>query len=89
MQAAQNASNANLQTRKTIAANQIDLNMGDFGEGLDSPKEKNFGGDSDDMQSDNVPMIGSQNRQRNISKPNKGKRGQENDKVPGNVQRTP
>lgn len=62
--------------------------MGDFNEGLDSPKDKNFGGDSDDMQSDNVPLLGSQNRQRNNSKP-MGKRSSEPDKIPGNSQRTP
>lgn len=67
MQAAQNASNQNISARKTIAANQIDLNMADMNEGLDSPKEKNSqnrpklsqGGDSEDMQSDNVPLLGS------------------------------
>jgi hypothetical protein len=41
--------------------------MQDMNEGLDSPKEKNSqnrpklsqGGESDDMQSDNIPILGS------------------------------
>lgn len=32
--------NKNIQPRKTIAAGQIDLGMGDMNEGLDSPKDK-------------------------------------------------
>lgn len=90
MQAANNATNSTVQPRKTIAANQIDLNMADMNEGLDSPKDK-LAGDSDDMQSNDMPLMGSQNRQRNregiISKP-KPKRV-DMDKQPANLQRTP
>jgi hypothetical protein len=46
--------------------------MADMNEGLDSPREQ-LAGDNDDNYSNDMPLIGSQNRQRNrdgiISKP--------------------
>ena len=72
--------------------------MQDINEGLDSPKDKNSilhrpklsqGGESEDMQSDNIPLLGSQNRQRNregtISKPRVKRNSNDSEKIPGNV----
>lgn len=81
-------SNANT-ARKTIAANQIDMNL-DITERLDSPKERSPDGDSIEMQSENAPLIGSQKRNRDIASKNKVVRKATQEEKPTlNVQRTP